>query len=213
MVSRFPCIAMFPSPDAFACSVLPSSGYRGRHLTAGPAVPHLLWYYDLIRLLATPPGYFGSLLSRAYPNPEPAWSVTGEPRLCLSGEMASPPRFLGDPFDSMPRAWDSGGPCRPRSYGRPGSAFGQANGLGFRNDKTISELTLAACYLAVYASSRRSPPADATLATGLPATALTGLDSHQLGPIKRFHPLMSDSSFPRLCAWRDSLDSHGAPWA
>jgi len=61
---------MFPSTDAYACSVLSSGGYRGRHHDGGPAVPHLPRYYDLIRLLTihpeslwsplvcgTPPGY------------------------------------------------------------------------------------------------------------------------------------------------------------
>jgi hypothetical protein len=37
---------------------------------------------------------------------------------------------------------------------------------------------------------------------------LTGLDSHQLGPNKGFHPLMPESSFPRLSTWHDSLNSH-----
>ena len=44
--------------------------------------------------------------------------------------------------------------------------------------------------LRVYASPRRSPGAGARLATGLPATALTGLDLHQLDSIQRFHVLM-----------------------
>jgi hypothetical protein len=37
----------------------------------------------------------------------------------------------------------------------------------------------------------------ATLATGLPATALTGLDLHQLGPIKEFHYFLDPLS-PRF---------------
>ena len=38
----------------------------------------------------------------------------------------------------------------------------------------------------------------ATLASGLPATALTGLDLHQLDSNKEFHCLITDPSFPRL---------------
>ena len=44
----------------------------------------------------------------------------------------------------------------------------------------------------------------ATLATGLPATALTGLDLHQLGTIERFHSLMPDPPLPRF-SQRDRL--------
>ena len=49
--------------------------------------------------------------------------------------------------------------------------------------------------LRVYASPRRSPGTGARLTTGLPATALTGLDLHQLDSIQRFHVLIA---FP-LC--------------
>jgi hypothetical protein len=38
----------------------------------------------------------------------------------------------------------------------------------------------------------------ATLATGLHATALTGLDLHQLDFNKEFHCLITDSPFPRF---------------
>jgi hypothetical protein len=38
----------------------------------------------------------------------------------------------------------------------------------------------------------------ATLATGLPATALTGLDLHQLDSYKEFHCLITDSPSPRF---------------
>jgi len=49
---------------------------------------------------------------------------------------------------------------------------------------------------------------EARLATGLPATALAGLDFHQLDSYERFHQLISNPPFPSL-AWRDSLDFHG----
>jgi hypothetical protein len=38
----------------------------------------------------------------------------------------------------------------------------------------------------------------ATLASGLPAMALTGLDLHQLDSNKEFHCLITDPPFPRL---------------
>ena len=40
--------------------------------------------------------------------------------------------------------------------------------------------------------------ASGTLATGLPATTLTGLDLHQLDSYKEFHCLITDSPFPRF---------------
>ncbi len=59
-------------------------------------------------------------------------------------------------------------------------------------------------------STLQPPPVtrrEARLATGLPATALTGLDFHQLDSYERFHQLILNSPFPSL-AWRDSLDFH-----
>jgi len=47
-----------------------------------------------------------------------------------------------------------------------------------------------ACFLTVYASHPPVTRRMATLAAGLPATALTGLDLHQLDFIKGFHSLI-----------------------
>ena len=44
-------------------------------------------------------------------------------------------------------------------------------------------------YLAVYASLPSVTRRKARLATGPPATALAGLDFHQLDSFERFHPL------------------------
>jgi len=63
---------------------------------------------------------------------------------------------------------------------RPDTAYRQAKGVGIPQRETISELTHAARLLAVYASHPPVARWMARLATGLPATALTGLDSHQL---------------------------------
>jgi hypothetical protein len=51
----------------------------------------------------------------------------------------------------------------------------------------------------------------ATLATGLPATALTGLDLHQLDSYKEFHCLITDPPFPRL-AQRELVMADSAAW-
>ena len=48
---------------------------------------------------------------------------------------------------------------------------------------------------------------EARLATGLPATALAGLDFHQLDSFERFHQLILNSPFPCL-AWRDVNQCH-----
>ena len=53
---------------------------------------------------------------------------------------------------------------------------------------------------------------EARLATGLPATALAGLDLHQLDSYERFHQLILNPPLPSL-AWRDSLDFHGKLFA
>jgi hypothetical protein len=50
----------------------------------------------------------------------------------------------------------------------------------------------------------------ATLATGLPATVLTGLDLHQLDLIKEFHCLINRSSLSTLFPAR-SITSSGQP--
>jgi len=56
-------------------------------------------------------------------------------------EMGSSLGFLENPFGSMPRARDSGGPVRPHPTGRPGTAFRSHNSVGVRHD-SISELNL-----------------------------------------------------------------------
>jgi len=64
------------------------------------------------------------------------------------------------------------------------SASLTASAFATRNQ--ISELILTACFLAMYASHPPVARRMATRATGLPATALTGLDLHQLDFNKRF---------------------------
>src|SRR5215470_13136385 len=71
--------------------------------------------------------------------------------------------------------------------------------------KDVGAETLAACFLAVYASHPPVARREATLATGLPATALTGLDFHQLDFFEWFHRLISDPPLPHF-SQRDSLD-------
>ena len=85
----------------------------------------------------------------------------------------------------MPRASDPGDPEHTSPNGAPDTAFRPQHGVGITM-RPISELFLAAYLLAVYASHPPVARRMATLVTGLPATALTGLDLHQLDFIKRF---------------------------
>ncbi len=63
-----------------------------------------------------------------------------------------------------------------------------------------------ACFLAVYASHPPVTRRMATLASGPPATALAGLDLHQLDFNKEFHSLIRAPFFPRF-PQRDSLNN------
>jgi hypothetical protein len=56
--------------------------------------------------------------------------------------------------------------------------------------------------LCIYASPRQSPGGGARLTTGLPATALAGLDLHQLDSDQRFHVLMN---VPPLLRFRGAM--------
>src|SRR5215470_15954499 len=71
--------------------------------------------------------------------------------------------------------------------------------------KDVGAETLAACFLAVYASHPPVTRREATLATGLPARALTGPDFHRLDFFEWFHRLISDPPLPRF-SQRDALN-------
>ena len=98
---------------------------------------------------------------------------------------------MGNPYESVPRARDSGGSLKPRS-----AAFAMRPSVLLTTSASATRTDFGAesarpAPLRVYASPRRSPGAGARLATGLPATALTGLDLHQLDSSQRFHVLMT----------------------
>ena len=144
-----------------------------------PAEPvlHLRRYYGFLRPLHARPGGLRSPLTTRLP------PVTAETRRS--------PTFVGNPSESVPRARDSGGSRDPRiavlvmqpSVRLTTSASATTTDFGAESARPA--------LLRVYASPRRSPGAGARLATGLPATALTGLDLHQLDSIQRFHVLMT----------------------
>jgi hypothetical protein len=181
---------MFPSSDPFVCSPLPSNGSRGRHFFRGPAVPHLRRYYGLIRSL---------------PIHRPGSPVALDPELppqIARRKLEGFPKFLENPFESVPRARDSGGPGHPRLNGCPDSAFHHFKNLGIRNvinfGAESSKPTFSLSTLLPQAVARRA----ARLATGPPATALTGLDLHQLDSFRKVSSAHMDSPSPKLCLAR-----------
>jgi len=125
-------------------------------------------------------------LASAFNQPGPGPLRSGAPYLLCSGGDGRSPRFLENPCESVPRARDSGGSQRPRRIGRPDAVFRQANGVDIRHGKRFRSCTLAARVLAAYASPPPVARREARLATGLPATALAGLDFHQLDSFERF---------------------------
>ena len=207
---------MSPSTGTSVCSLLPSRGSR-----LSP-VPHARRYYEVVRLLHARPGRLRSPstarylsaecpfvpLASAFNQPGPGPLLSGAPCLLCTGGDGRSPRFLENPCESVPRARDSGGSQRPRPNGRPDAVFRQANGVDIRHGKRFRSCTLAARVLAAYASPPPVARREARLATGLPATALAGLDFHQLDPFERF-----PSAHVRLpplpgLTWRDSPGIH-----
>ena len=93
---------MFPSSDPFLCLPLPSNGSRGRHNFRGPVVPHLHRYYGLIRFLTTRRQRSLVALDHRLPLHQHQRRLRGFPK------------FLENPFESVPRARDSGGSGQPR---------------------------------------------------------------------------------------------------
>ena len=74
--------------------------------------------------------------------------------------------------------------------------------------KTGSTSPSRTVHLCLHTAPGNRECARARLATGLPATALAGLDFHQLDSIERFHPLMTRFPFPRLCLAREPEIQH-----
>ena len=95
---------------------------------------------------------------------------------------------------------DSGGSPRTSRGGSRDAAFRGLNDVGIRNVADFGAESARPAPLCVYASPRRSPGAGARLTTGLPATALTGLDLHQLDSNQRFHVLMDVPPLLRFVA-------------
>ena len=84
---------------------------------------------------------------------------------------------------SLAETWRS-----PEFTGNPlGGALRLVNGVGIATKDDFGADFITAYFLAVYASHPPVTRRMATLATGLPATALTGPDLHRLDSTDRFH--------------------------
>jgi hypothetical protein len=116
----------------------------------------------------------------------------------LQEEASRYPKFLENPFVSVPRARDSGVPIGLALW-PPGFCLRLYRPPRLRNHGRFRSCFLTAHLLAVYASHRPVSRPMARLATGLPATALTGLDFHQLDSFERFPSAHLD--FPLSQAW------------
>jgi hypothetical protein len=103
--------------------------------------------------------------------------------------------FLENPFGSMPRARDSGGPVRPHPTGRPGTAFRSHNSVGVRHGFDFGAESSRPASLLCTLRTHRSPGEWQHV---LPACwlALAGRDSHPLDSTKRFHWLISAPPLP-----------------
>lgn len=188
--------------DTSAWFPLPSSGYRGRPLPepCGSPPSSVLWgpktAHRSIPAASGLPWRRLTATSRICSlHSEDTLATSGARFVCLgvnhtpiiSAENGSSPAFAGSLFESMPRTGDPGDPGYTSHGGVPDTAFRSDNGVGIAKRKVFgaehSRPAFSLCTL-------RHPPVTrrmATLATGLPATALTRLDLHQLDFVKGFH--------------------------
>jgi hypothetical protein len=112
--------------------------------------------------------------------------ASGPPRV---GRFTGSPRFLGNPSCTFAPVSDPGRAGLASPFNGNPMLSPPVGTMRTPTMRSISGLNNAALVLAVYASSSASLHSHARLAsgvTGLPATALTGLDLHQLDFNKRF---------------------------
>jgi len=162
---------MYPSIGTSGCPPLPSDGFR-REAGSPPS--------SVLRVSKTPP----------CPSRQPLVSLGHAVPLRMR-KRGGLPRSWGIPVRACPGLATPAARREPRlavpaiqpSVTLTASASATVNDFGAEFH--------AARSLVVYASPRRSPGAGARLTTGLPATALTGLDFHQLDSVQRFHALIT----------------------
>ena len=140
-------------------------------------------------------------VSKTPPRPSRRSSVSLDRAVPPSpAETRRSPTFVGNPCRSVPRARTPAVRREPRvavlamqpSVASTTSASATLADFGAESARPA--------LLCVYASPRQSPGAGARLTTGLPATALTGLDLHQLDSSQRFHVLINVPPLLRFVA-------------
>jgi hypothetical protein len=154
-----------------------------------PAVPHLPWYYGLIRLLVHRSSRLRFPLAASY---------------SLREEMASSPGFLENPFGSMPRARDSGDPGATSRYRSTESCLPPCQRRRHRNQPIFgAESSWPASSLCTL-RTHQSPD---EWQHSLPACslALAGRDLRPLDSIKKFHRLIFGSSSSKLSQRDDDV--------
>jgi hypothetical protein len=188
---------------------------------------HLHRYYGFVRLLPALRGQPLVSLDRPLPLPPDARSLLrpvhpyrSRPGSLLPGEPL--PLFAGGDWEVFPSSWrilvkacpGLGTPAAPNDLALTVAQMLPSARLIASASATTNDFG-AESARPTYLLSTLQPPSvtrrEARLATGPPATALTGLDFHQLDSYERFHQLILNSPFPSL-AWRDSLDSHAKGW-
>lgn len=180
-----------------------------------PAVPHLHRYYGVVRLLPTLPGDLRSPLASRYLCRRmpirsrrgasvplgPGSFGGGEPHPVLGRRQGTLPGSWGIPLKACPGLGTPSVRDRPRINARPDSAFRQANSVGPDTMKRSRSCTLAARFLAVYASPHQSPGAAQHALPACPLRLWPGWTSTSWIPIKGFTCSTQVPPLPSF-AWR-----------
>jgi len=202
---------MSPPTATSVCSPLPSGGSRL------PPVPHLRRYYGVVRLLSARPGRLRSpstarylpLNARSFPWPgHPSQPGPGPLRqachACLvRKETRGLPGSWGIPVNACPGL---GTPAAPNDLALSVVRMLSSARLTASTAATVNDFGAAPSRPASSRPTLHPRPVarrEARLASGLPATALTGLDLHQLDPIERFPSAHLD--FPLSQAWPGAI--------
>jgi len=122
----------------------------------------------------------------ALPFPCGLWFPSAARYLRFAEETGRPPKFLGNPSESVPRARDSGDPNGLALTAIQFTAFGRIENLGLATSNDFGADPSRPASLLSTLQPQPVTRLEARLATGLPATALTGLDFHQLDSFERF---------------------------
>ena len=162
--------------------------------------PSLQWvpWPLLAEPCGSPPSSVLWVRKTARPHPCPPLVSLGDRVTALvSGEMASSPGFLENPFESMPRARDSGDPGGASQYRSAKCSLPPCQQRRHRNHRVFGAEPSRPASLLCTLRTHQSP---GEWQHSLPACSLAfaGRDLHPLDSIKWFHLLSFGSSSPKL---------------